>query len=180
MPSHTAVILNKNWKCSTILHDIIKYQISWKSIQQFPSCFMSKCTDGQSVLKGFWSIQKGTWISRKMAKINHQCITGSVVYLDSSPYIKLHLIRTYNAMSSIHCNNITELASKPNLYPRCSTSLHRDNSALFSVSSTSDISRTSQVSSAIFRVEDMAPRNVNVSSYRRKIRTTLHSFTALM
>jgi hypothetical protein len=28
-----------------------------------------------------------------------------------------YLVIAYNAISSIHCNNITELASKPNMYP---------------------------------------------------------------
>jgi hypothetical protein len=65
------------------------------------------------------------------------------------------------------------------MYPWCSISLHRDSSALFSMSSTSDISRTSQVSSALFKVEVMETRNANISSYRRKI-MTLHSFTTLM
>jgi hypothetical protein len=79
-------------------------------------------------------------------------------------------------MLPVVCNIITELTSKPNLYPWCSTSLQRDNSALFSMSSTSHISRTSQVCSALFRVEVMAPRNANVSSYRKKLKAIIAVF----
>jgi hypothetical protein len=89
------------------------------------------------------------------------------------------------AINTIYCNIITELTSNPNLYPWCSTSLQRDNNALFSMSSTSLMSRTSQVSSAFFRVAVMAPRNANVSSYRNKLQDifavfhTTHSCNSL-
>jgi hypothetical protein len=52
--------LNKNWSSSTIFHKILKYQISWKSIQQFLSCFTwtDRRTDWMNLigcLLGLWT-----------------------------------------------------------------------------------------------------------------------------
>ena len=84
--------------------------------------------------------------------------------------------KRFCATDTTHCNIITDLTSKLNLYPQCSTSVKRDNSAHFCMSSTSYISSTSKVSSMLLELK-LRPLEIPKFLHKKQIKGSLCSLS---